>query len=232
MTFPLMILTIGVGLTLLVALLMLALILRHRKKLQEISDQLAEGAVDDGKTLKRVVQEENAATRLHVSHAVDGVRHDTENIKIRVTEFIAQQTHSANEFRGQLRHINHDCNGSSECSISSGHNCMRSSRRYISLNNRGESKYEDAREDFCTCHDGKYSMGARHDYGARARGSDFGYDHRATACRDTRSTERYVRHSCAHIHAESQSANRRDGVQQWKHVMAWGLFVSGGRSHS
>ncbi len=102
MTFPLMILTIGVGLTLLVALLMLALILRHRKKLQEISDQLAEGAVDDGKTLKRVVQEENAATRLHVSHAVDGVRHDTENIKIRVTEFIAQQTHSANEFRGQL----------------------------------------------------------------------------------------------------------------------------------
>jgi hypothetical protein len=85
-----------------VALLLLVLAILHRRRLNQVSDQLAEGAVDNGETLKGVVTMQGDATRKHVSHAVDAIRHDTELTKIRITEFVDKHVHDSNEFRGQM----------------------------------------------------------------------------------------------------------------------------------
>ena len=90
------------GLTLGVAILLLVLALLHRRRLNQISDRLAEGATDNGETLKGVVERQNDATRLHVSHAVDAIRHDTEMTKMRITAFVEEQARDNKEFRGQL----------------------------------------------------------------------------------------------------------------------------------
>ena len=90
------------SITLVLVLLLLVFVLLHRRRLNQISDRLAEGATDNGETLKGVVERENQATRLHVSHAVDGVRHDTETTKIRITAFVEEQARDNKEFRGQL----------------------------------------------------------------------------------------------------------------------------------
>jgi len=83
-------------------LLLLILVLRHRRRLNQISDRLAEGATDNGETLKQVVTDQNDATRRHVSHAVDAIRHDAEMTKIRITNFVEEQARDNKEFRGQL----------------------------------------------------------------------------------------------------------------------------------
>lgn len=90
------------SITLVLVLLLLVLVLLHRRRLNQISDRLAEGATDNGETLKGVVERENDATRLHVSHAVDAIRHDTEMTKIRITTFVEDQARDNKEFRGQL----------------------------------------------------------------------------------------------------------------------------------
>jgi hypothetical protein len=94
------------GATLGVVLLLVVFAILHRRhvsrRLNQISDQLAEGAVDNGETLKGVVKFENDATRRHVSHAVDAIAHNTEMTKLRLTDFTEQQTRDASEFRGQL----------------------------------------------------------------------------------------------------------------------------------
>ncbi len=86
-------------LTFLASLLILLIVIRHRRQLQKIADLLAEGATDNGETLKGVVTAQNDATRKHVSHAVDAIRHDAEMTKLRVTEFIAHQKRESQEFR-------------------------------------------------------------------------------------------------------------------------------------
>jgi hypothetical protein len=91
---------LGVGLVLVLLLVVLALL--HRRRLNQISDRLAEGAVDNGETLKDVVERENAATRKHVSHAVDGIRNDTKFTKHRITDLADRQSADGNETRGQI----------------------------------------------------------------------------------------------------------------------------------
>jgi C4-dicarboxylate-specific signal transduction histidine kinase len=88
-----------------VALLLLVLAILHRRRLNQVSDQLAEGAVDNGETLKGVVERENDATRKHVSGAVDAMRHDTKSTKQTLYDFVDRQTTDSNEFRGQIRSI-------------------------------------------------------------------------------------------------------------------------------
>lgn len=88
--------------TLAVLLLLLVLTILHRRRLNQISDQLAEGAVDNGETLKGVVVRENDATRKHVSGAVDAIRQDTKNTKQTMYDFVERQTMDSNEFRGQM----------------------------------------------------------------------------------------------------------------------------------
>lgn len=83
-------------------LLLIVLMVLHRRHLHQISDRLAEGATDNGETLKGVVTAQGDATRKHVSHAVDTISHHTETTKLRITDFIEQQTRDASEFRGQL----------------------------------------------------------------------------------------------------------------------------------
>jgi hypothetical protein len=94
------------GLTLGVLLLLLVFAIWHRwhlhRRLDQISDQLAEGAVDNGETLKGVVKAENDATRRHVSGAVDAMRSDTKNTKQTIYDFVELQKIESNEFRGQL----------------------------------------------------------------------------------------------------------------------------------
>lgn len=92
----------GLVLLCLLMLATLAFVVLHRRHLNQISDRLMEGAVDDGETLKHVVERQGDATRLHVSQAVDAIQHNTEVTKSRVTDFIEQQTRDAKEFRGQL----------------------------------------------------------------------------------------------------------------------------------
>lgn len=89
-------------LTLIVMLALLVLSILQRRRLNVISDRLAEGAVDNGETLKGVVERENAATRKHVSGAVDAIRHDTKFAKDRMVDFADRQTADANEMRGQM----------------------------------------------------------------------------------------------------------------------------------
>ena len=93
---------VGVGVSSLASLATVAFMIHHRHRLQSLSDQLAEGAVDNGETLKGVVEEQGAATRRHVSHAIDVVAHNSEMTKRTVREFVEQQTRDAKEFRGQL----------------------------------------------------------------------------------------------------------------------------------
>lgn len=83
-------------------ILLVVLALLHRRRLNEISDRLAEGAVDNGETLKGVVVRENSATRDHVSGAVDAIRNDTKFAKQRILDLSDQQTADANEHRGQM----------------------------------------------------------------------------------------------------------------------------------
>jgi hypothetical protein len=83
-------------------LLLVFLAVLHRRRLNQISDQLAEGAVDNGETLKGVVERENAATRKHVSGAVDAIRHDTKFAKDRIVDFTDRQIADGNEMRGQM----------------------------------------------------------------------------------------------------------------------------------
>lgn len=90
------------SLTLVLVLVLLVFTIRHRRRLNQISDQLAEGAVDNGETLKGVVERENAATRTHVSGAVDAIRNDTKFAKQRIMDLSDQQTADANEHRGQM----------------------------------------------------------------------------------------------------------------------------------
>lgn len=87
---------------LMVVLAILVLAVLHRRRLNQVSDQLAEGAVDNGETLKGVVERENNATRKHVSGAVDAIRNDTKLTKGRVYDLADKQTIDANEFRGQI----------------------------------------------------------------------------------------------------------------------------------
>ena len=87
---------------LVVVLAILVLAILHRRRLNQVSDQLAEGAVDNGETLKGVVKFENDATRRHVSGAVDAIAHNTEMTKLRITNFVDQHTNDTNEIRGQL----------------------------------------------------------------------------------------------------------------------------------
>lgn len=82
------------------AILVLAIL--HRRKLHKVSDQLAEGASDNGETLKGVVKRENDATRKHVSNAVDGIRNDTKFAKHRMIDMEDRQKENANEMRGQI----------------------------------------------------------------------------------------------------------------------------------
>jgi hypothetical protein len=86
-------------------LLLIVLAVLHRRRLNQISDQLAEGAVDNGETLKGVVERENGATRKHVSGAVDAIRNDTKLTKQRVYDLAEQQTKYSSETRGQLTSI-------------------------------------------------------------------------------------------------------------------------------
>jgi hypothetical protein len=88
--------------TLAVAIAILVLTILHRRRLNQVSDQLAEGAVDNGETLKGVVKFENDATRKHVSNAVDAVRSDTKLSKQTMYDFVERQTMDSNEFRGQM----------------------------------------------------------------------------------------------------------------------------------
>lgn len=67
---------------LLVLLLVFAIL--HRRHLNRISEQLAEGAADNGETLKHVVTEQNEATRRHISSEAAGIRHDTQLTKARM----------------------------------------------------------------------------------------------------------------------------------------------------
>jgi len=90
------------GLILGLVLLLVVLTLVHRRRLNQISDRLAEGAVDNGETLKGVVERENDATRKHVSGAVDAIRQDTKNTKQTIYDFVERQTMDTNEFRGQM----------------------------------------------------------------------------------------------------------------------------------
>jgi hypothetical protein len=90
---------------LVVALAILVLAILHRRRLNQVSDQLAEGAVDNGETLKGVVKFENDATRRHVSGAVDAVRQDTKNTKQTLYDYVERQTMDSNEFRGQMTGI-------------------------------------------------------------------------------------------------------------------------------
>lgn len=90
------------GLILVLVLLLLVLALVHRRELRKISDRLAEGAVDNGETLKGVVEREGDATRRHLSGAVDAIRNDTKFTKDRMVDFESRQIADANEQRGQM----------------------------------------------------------------------------------------------------------------------------------
>jgi hypothetical protein len=93
----------AIGLLVGLVLFLILLVLLHRRRLNQISDQLSEGAVDNGETLKHVVERENAATREHVSLAVDSVRSDTKFAKERIIAMNDRQKLDANEIRGQIR---------------------------------------------------------------------------------------------------------------------------------
>lgn len=95
------ILEIG-GLILVLVLLLVILALVHRRELRKISERLAEGAVDNSETLKDVVEREGAATRKHLSGAVDAIRSDTKFTKDRMVDFADRQMADANEQRGQM----------------------------------------------------------------------------------------------------------------------------------
>ena len=90
------------SITLVLVLLLFVVMFLHRRRLNQISDRLAEGATDNGETLKQVVTDQSDATRRHVSHAVDAIRHDAEMTKIRITNFVEEQARDNKEFRGQL----------------------------------------------------------------------------------------------------------------------------------
>ena len=97
---------IGLSVAILViAIAILVLAVLHRRRLNQVSDQLAEGAVDNGETLKGVVEKQGDATRKHVSNAVDAMRSDTKLTKQRLYDFVDQQTKDSNEHRGQLTGI-------------------------------------------------------------------------------------------------------------------------------
>lgn len=91
--------------TLAVVLLQLVVAVAQWRSLERLSDRLAEGATDNGETLKGVVVQQNIATRLHVSHAVDAIRNDTKFAKQMVREMAEKQVVHADETRGLLTSI-------------------------------------------------------------------------------------------------------------------------------
>jgi len=82
--------------------LALLLLISHRFHLRAIAARLDRVPVSQEEMLKDVVRQENAATRLHVSQAVDGIKHDTDATKIRLTDFIDREQRDAGEIRGQM----------------------------------------------------------------------------------------------------------------------------------
>lgn len=80
----------------------LYLLIRHRLHLRAIAARLDRVPVNNEELLKDVVREENAATRLHVSQAFDGMKHAADLTKLRLTDFIDREQRDAGEMRGQL----------------------------------------------------------------------------------------------------------------------------------
>lgn len=77
----------------------LFLLIRHIRSLAERLDRVP---VNNEELLKDVVRDENAATRLHVSLAVDGIKNDSEITKLRISDYIDREHIDADEIRGQL----------------------------------------------------------------------------------------------------------------------------------
>jgi len=94
-----LLLLIGIFLGLLVVLFV---VVRHRHHLQEIEQRLDHAPVDNEEHLKAVMERENAATRAHVSSAVDAIQNDTKLTKQRMYDFVDEQRRDNSEFRGQL----------------------------------------------------------------------------------------------------------------------------------
>jgi hypothetical protein len=92
---------IGIA-TLILLILLLIVVLLQRRRLDKISDQLAEGATDNGETLKGKVEFENDATRRHLSGAVDAIRNDTKTTKLGMYELTDRQSIDTKELHTRL----------------------------------------------------------------------------------------------------------------------------------
>ncbi len=97
---------------LILLLIILAVSVMHRRHLQAIERRLDRVPVNNEETLKDVIRHENAATRLavheansatrlHVSHAVDGIKHNSEATKLDVRELNTQVV----RLRDRVQHL-------------------------------------------------------------------------------------------------------------------------------